>query len=288
MTEYITALQDRICDALAARDVSAFHSDEWERPGGGGGISRVLQDGSVIEKGGVNISTVYGDLSADVAESLGVEQDQFGACGLSLVIHPYSPRIPSIHMNVRYFELASGDAWFGGGIDLTPYYPHREDFRLFHRVLKQACDEVIPGSYDAYKKECDDYFTIKHRNEMRGIGGVFFDYLREDLDQAFRLVQSVGDAFLPSFLPILDARIEEPYEELDRTFQLFRRGRYVEFNLVYDRGTLFGLRTGGRIESILMSLPPNVQFPYDYRPPEGTPQAEMNGLYQPHDWLGEG
>lgn len=285
MEQYISTLQDTICDALESRETRHFTEDSWERPGGGGGRTRVVQEGAVIEKGGVNTSSVYGELSESAAADLQVEPGQFAACGLSLVIHPVSPRVPSIHMNVRYFELDNGDAWYGGGTDLTPFYPHTEDFSEFHRVLHDACERAVPGSYAAYKKRCDDYFNVKHRGEMRGIGGVFFDYVRDDLEAGARLVREVGDAFLPSFLPILDRRRDEAYSDADRHFQLVRRGRYVEFNLVYDRGTLFGLKTGGRIESILMSLPPHVDFPYDFRPAEGSPQEEMLGYYQPREWV---
>jgi coproporphyrinogen III oxidase len=270
---------------METRDSVGFVEDTWERPGGGGGRTRVIQDGTFVEKGGVNISSVYGELSEGAAADLGVRPGEFGACGISIVIHPRSPRVPSIHMNVRYFELDDEDAWYGGGIDLTPYYPHTEDFTAFHRVLRDACERADPGSYERYKKRCDEYFTVTHRGEMRGIGGVFFDYLREDLEQGARVVREVGDAFLPSFLPIADHRADEEYTGEDRTFQLVRRGRYVEFNLVYDRGTLFGLKTGGRIESILMSLPPDVAFPYNFQPRAGSPHEEMLSYYQPHNWL---
>jgi len=286
MEEYAMRLQDEICRALEARDGGSFGLDRWQRPGGGGGLSRVLQDGPVLEKAGVNVSTVWGRLHAPAAARLGVQEQGFAACGLSLVIHPRSPRVPSAHMNVRYFETDGGDAWYGGGADLTPYHPHTDDFRHFHRVLRDACERVQPGSYAAFKAHCDEYFTIGHRREMRGIGGVFFDYLRQDLDRTFQLVRSVGDAFLPAYAPLMDRRKDEVYEEEDRRFQLVRRGRYAEFNLVYDRGTRFGLQTEGRVESVLMSLPPLVRFVYDYVPRPGSKADEMTRLYQPHDWAG--
>jgi coproporphyrinogen III oxidase len=285
MKTYVDGLQARICLALEERDKKGFSTDHWKREGGGGGLTRVLEDGVFIEKGGVNVSGVWGSLGQHAAERLGVSPGGFAACGISLVIHPKNPRVPSIHMNVRYFEMESGDAWYGGGVDLTPYYPHLEDFRHFHQVMHDACESIIPGGYRRFKAQCDDYFTVKHRGEMRGIGGIFFDHQREDLAEANRLVQAVGEAFLPSYLPIVDARKDEKSTAGDREFQLIRRGRYVEFNLIYDRGTRFGLQTGGRISSILMSLPLEVRFSYHDNPEPGTKAAEMIPLYQPRDWL---
>jgi len=284
MTGYITTLQDRISAAIEERDSTSFRHDRWERPGGGGGESRVIQNGTLLEKGGVNVSSVHGELSEEAVSALSVDSRQFAACGISLVLHPVSPRIPSIHMNLRYFELESGDAWFGGGTDLTPFYPHFEDFRHFHLTLQNACEAAQPGSYRSYKEECDRYFYLPHRGEMRGVGGIFFDYLRENPQRTFSLVCSVGDSFLPSYLPIVDLRRDEPYEDADRDFQLFRRGRYAEFNLLYDRGTRFGLRTSGRVESILMSLPPLLSYPYDYKPPAGSAAERMQECYQPQEW----
>jgi len=266
-------------------DSARFREDRWEHHSGGGGISRIIENGAVFEKGGVNVSSVQSRLPESIATASDAASDLFGVCGISLVIHPASPKVPTIHANLRYFESKSGDAWFGGGIDLTPYYPYPEDFRYFHEVLQNACDQVLPGSYNEFKSECDKYFTVAHRDEMRGIGGIFFDYLRGDPDKYFGLVQSVGDAFLNSYLPIVERRRNEPFTEQDKQFQLIRRGRYVEFNLVYDRGTLFGLKTGGRIESILMSLPPEVKFQYDWRPKPGSPHVQMMQFYQPQDWV---
>lgn len=286
MEKYIEALQESICRRLEEEDTVKFREDRWIREEGGGGKSRIIQNGKVFEKGGVNISSVHGKMPETVAAVMQTEPGPFAACGISLVIHPLSPRVPTVHMNLRYFETVGGNAWFGGGIDLTPYFPCPEDFRHFHLTLKKACDAVDDSYYSRFKQECDEYFTLKHRREMRGIGGIFFDYLKNDAPHYFRLVKSVGDAFLPSYLPIVRRRKTEPYNEQDKLFQLIRRGRYVEFNLIYDRGTLFGLKTGGRVESILMSLPPEVRFLYDWQPEAGSPQAEMTGYYQPHDWIG--
>ncbi len=283
MQTLVDALQDKICHELEARDGGSFGRDRWRRSGGGGGLSRVLQGDGMIEKGGVSVSSVWGELPVAAAARLGIaDGGPFAACGLSLVIHPHSPRIPAAHMNIRYFEM-DGSAWYGGGIDLTPFYPHTVDFHHFHTTLEDACESVGAGSYARHKAACDEYFSLPHRHEMRGIGGIFFDH-QTDLDEAWRLVQSVGVAFLPSFLPIVDRRRDEPYPDDDRAFQLCRRGRYVEFNLLYDRGTRFGLQTDARIESVLMSLPPNVQFPYDYQPPSGSAAEVMTGYYQPLDW----
>ena len=284
MEIYIAALQNKICNAFEALDTKKFIEDNWEREEGGGGKTRVIEDAAILEKGGINISSVHGMLSETVAKQLKTEQMEFGACGLSLVIHPFSPKIPTIHMNVRYFELENGKNWFGGGIDLTPYYPFPEDFKHFHNVLKNGCNSVIPDSYIDFKTQCDDYFTVKHRNEMRGIGGIFFDYLSGDTEKYFNLVKAVGNCFLDSYIPIVESHKDEKYSKEDKQFQLLRRGRYVEFNLIYDRGTLFGLKTGGRIESILISLPPTVNFLYNKIPEKNTPYYEMTNYYQPHDW----
>ena len=281
---YIGELQNSICNKLEEIDCTEFHNDVWRRPGGGGGLTRVIQ-GKIFEKGGVNTSSVSGNLPDNVATHLKVKPQQFAAAGISLVIHPHSPRIPTIHMNLRKFEMEDGTSWFGGGIDLTPYYPHIEDFEHFHRVMKKSCYDGIQSHYDQYKVECDKYFTIPHRKEMRGIGGIFFDYLKTDLDKTYQLIQNVGNHFLESYVPIVEQRKIEPFAEDDKKFQYIRRGRYVEFNLIYDRGTLFGLRTAGRIESILMSLPPVVHYDYDWSPPKGSAQAEMLKYYQPHSWV---
>ena len=284
MDVFIRTLQDTICTALESEDSASFREDTWQRPEGGGGRSRVLEGGATIEKGGVNISRIHGEMSEELAQQLRAERTPFAVCGLSLVIHPRSPRVPTTHMNVRYFETDAGRSWFGGGIDLTPYYPHLEDFRQFHQVLKDTCEGVRCGSYDGYKTWCDEYFTIRHRHEMRGIGGIFFDDLDGNDPVNFALVQAVGEAFLTAYLPMLQARKDEPFTEADRQFQLVRRGRYIEFNLVYDRGTLFGLKSNGRIESIFMSLPPVVHYPYNWHPEPGSPHTDMIQYYQPQIW----
>ncbi len=282
---FINDLQSKICSELEKCDTVKFREDIWKRTGGGGGKSKIIQNGKIFEKGGVNVSSVYGELPAAAAGHLKVKKENFAACGISIVIHPYSPKVPVIHMNLRYFEMQSGKCWFGGGIDLTPFFPITGDFIYFHSVMKEACDSIIPDSYKIFKKQCDEYFTVKHRKEMRGIGGIFFDYLDGKNTEHFSLIKSVGNSFLKAYIPIIEKRKEENFSEEDKQFQLYRRGRYVEFNLIYDRGTLFGLKTGGRIESILMSLPPVVNFPYNFRPKKGTPYFEMQKYYHPVDWL---
>src|SRR5262245_26829561 len=284
---YFLDLQDRICTALAESDGTAFREDAWERPGGGGGRSRVLVEGGVFEKAGVNVSEVFGQLSEEFAAQVPGAGRDFTAAGLSLVLHPRSPRVPTVHANFRY--LTKGDKrWFGGGADLTPYYPVREDVVHFHRVWKKVCTaHPAPVDYRRFKKWCDDYFFLPHRGEARGVGGIFFDYLEGDFEQLFAFVRDAGDAFLAAYLPVVRRRRGEPYTEGQRAFQEFRRGRYVEFNLLYDRGTLFGLKTGGRTESILMSLPPVVRWHYDYRPEPGTPEAELYEYLKPRDWADE-
>lgn len=310
---YIRSLQDRICEALEGEDgVGRFRHDDWEREGGGGGHTRVIEGGELFEKGGVNISTVHGELPEPIRRRFEVEEGWFWAGGLSLVIHPRSPMIPTVHANVRYFELYDDpglsemrDCWFGGGADLTPYYVWEEDAAHFHRAWKGACDPHGGELYPAFKKECDDYFYNDHRGEARGVGGIFFDYLRpgtgpglsgreEPGDTGERsagdwydFATDVGDAFLGSYLPIVRRRREEPWEDAHRRFQELRRGRYVEFNLIYDRGTLFGLKTGGRTESILMSLPPRVRWDYDFTPEPGSREEETVELLsgEPVDWI---
>ena len=247
MNSYVSNLQDKICQKIEEVDGKKFHTDIWQREEGGGGRSNAILGGCIFEKGGVNISSVHGILPGEIASHLNKDEMGFAACGLSLVIHPNSPKVPTVHMNIRYFEMEDKDSWFGGGIDLTPYYPYKEDFIYFHKTLKDTVDGVLPNHYLKYKKECDHYFTIQHRNEMRGIGGVFFDYLRGDHKLYFKFVKLVGDNFLKTYIPLVDKRKDEPFSQADKDFQLIRRGRYVEFNLVYDRGTLFGLKTKGRI-----------------------------------------
>ncbi|WP_276133137.1 oxygen-dependent coproporphyrinogen oxidase [Polluticoccus soli] len=293
---YILELQNRICLALEAEDGSAkFIEDKWDRPEGGGGITRVISNGTVFEKGGVNTSAVHGRLPDAMQEAFKVPDSNFFACGLSLVIHPVNPYVPTIHANWRYFELYDKlgkkiDSWFGGGSDLTPYYIFKEDGRHFHTTLKNAMDGFGEDLYPKYKKHCDEYFINKHRNnEARGIGGVFYDYLRPDkeftADKLFEFQQANGNAFLEAYLPIVSKRKAIAFTEKETEWQEIRRGRYVEFNLVHDRGTLFGLKTNGRIESILMSLPPRARWYYDYHPEQGTMEAELLQYLQPTDWI---
>jgi coproporphyrinogen III oxidase len=288
---FFGAIQDDICAALEQVDGRArFREDLWKREGGGGGRTRVMEGGALFEKAGVNFSEVFGKFTESMAERIPVgEGRDFYATGVSLVLHPASPMVPTVHANFRYLERGSG-GWFGGGSDLTPYYPYLEDAVHFHRALKTACDRFDPLFYGKFKQQCDDYFFIKHRNESRGVGGIFFDYLtgeQSGLDFIFEFVKGAGGAFLPAYLPIAERRRSEPYGEREREYQLIRRGRYVEFNLVYDRGTQFGLETGGRTESILMSLPPAVRWVYDYRPEPGTREAEAGAFFRPRDWLSE-
>ena len=286
---YFRDLQERICTALAELDgKAAFHEDAWERPGGGGGRSRVLADGGLFEKAGVNISEVFGEMSEEFATQVPGEGREFYATGVSLVLHPRSPMVPTVHANFRYLSKGDRD-WLGGGSDLTPYYPVREDVIHFHRTWKAVCDRHLAvADYRKMKEECDRYFYLPHRGETRGVGGIFFDYLGGDMEAVFAFVRGAGDAFLDSYLPIARRRKDEPYSERQREWQLFRRGRYVEFNLLYDRGTLFGLKTGGRTESILMSLPPLVRWGYDVRPEPGSAEAELVEVYlKPRDWVGE-
>ncbi|MFO8025615.1 oxygen-dependent coproporphyrinogen oxidase [Thiohalophilus sp.] len=291
---YLLNLQDKICHALAEEDGGdGFVEDSWEREEGGGGRSRVMEEGKVFEKAGINFSHVYGPglPASATAHRPELAGRSFQAMGVSLVIHPRNPYVPTSHANVRFFiaekEGADPVWWFGGGFDLTPFYPFREDVIHWHTVSKQACDPFGEEVYARYKKWCDEYFYIKHRNETRGVGGLFFDDLNEwGFDKSFAFMQSVGDHYVPAYLPIVARRKGTDYGERERDFQLYRRGRYVEFNLVYDRGTLFGLQTGGRTESILMSLPPLTQWRYNWAPEPGTPEAELYDHYlQPHDWL---
>jgi coproporphyrinogen III oxidase len=282
-------LQDRITSGLEELDGgSRFREDSWERPGGGGGHSRVLIDGALFEKAGVNFSDVHGEFSEEFARQIPGEGRTFTATGISLVLHPRSPLVPTVHANFRF--LSKGDrSWFGGGADLTPYYPYREDVIHFHRTWHEVCKSHEPlVEYARLKRWCDEYFYLPHRGEARGVGGIFFDYLEGDLEALFRFVIDCGNAFLPSYVPIAHRRKDEPWTAEQRAFQEFRRGRYAEFNLVYDRGTLFGLKTGGRTESILMSLPPVVRWRYDYHPEPGSREAELTELYlKPRDWAEE-
>jgi coproporphyrinogen III oxidase len=313
--DFFAGLQDEICTGIEALDGAAgFREDLWTREGGGGGRTRVLEGGAVFEKAGVNFSEVFGHFDEAFAARMPIGSGtEFFATGVSLVLHPLNPFVPTVHANFRYLERGSG-GWFGGGSDLTPYYPYREDAVHFHQTLKDACDRFDASFYPRFKKWCDDYFFLKHRDEARGIGGIFFDYLtgesgqmpneeaqsnasiedlsaessidkKHDLESIFEFVQSVGKAFLPAYLPIATRRLSEVYTEREREFQLIRRGRYVEFNLVYDRGTTFGLETRGRTESILMSLPPLVRWVYDYKPEPNSREAEAWEFFKAQDWL---
>jgi coproporphyrinogen III oxidase len=286
--EYLAGLQDKIVSSLEKVDGKSFGRDAWTRPEGGGGITRVIEEGNVFERGGVNLSRVHGNRlppSATAARPQ-LAGRSYEAMGVSLVLHPRNPYCPTVHLNVRFFS--SGDTWwFGGGMDLTPYYGFEEDARHFHASCKQALEPSGPDYYPRFKRWCDDYFHLKHRNEPRGIGGIFFDDLADrDLDFSFGLVRSVGDAFLGAYLPILAKRKDTPFAQRERDFQLYRRGRYVEFNLVYDRGTLFGLQSGGRTESILMSLPPHAAWRYDWQPSPGSPEDKLyTDFLKPRDWV---
>jgi coproporphyrinogen III oxidase len=295
-TEYIHQLQDTICTALERADGKAkFREDAWMRDGGGGGKTRVITEGNVFVKGGVNTSVVYGALPESMQQAFNVKGADFFACGISLVLHPENPYVPTVHANWRYFELYNEageiiDSWFGGGADLTPYYIFKEDGKYFHTVFKNVLDNLDSTLYPAYKKNCDEYFVNKHRNnEARGIGGIFYDYLRPDekRDSMWYLnhQQQIGNAFLEAYLPIVEARKNIPYGECEKEWQEIRRGRYVEFNLVHDRGTLFGLKTNGRTESILMSLPPRARWEYDYTPQAGSKEAELLDYLKPRDWV---
>lgn len=298
-SNYIDTLQDEICAAMEETDGSGkFLEDNWERDGGGGGRTRVIEKGDLFEKGGVNISKVWGELPDPIKKHFNVESGWFWAGGLSLVLHPENPMVPTVHANFRYFELYDDEAmnnpvdgWFGGGADLTPYYLFEDDAVHFHRVLKSACDRHGEEHYPAFKKECDQYFYNAHRGEGRGIGGLFFDYLRADdimsLDDWYAFTTDLGSSFVEAYQPIAERRKSEPYNPAQRYWQEVRRGRYVEFNLIHDRGTLFGLKTNGRIESILMSLPPRVRWDYDHHPEPGTKEEELvDVLKNPRDWAG--
>ncbi|MGA1079450.1 MAG: oxygen-dependent coproporphyrinogen oxidase [Steroidobacteraceae bacterium] len=291
---YLVDLQERICSGLERADGRGrFQQDRWQRPEGGGGESRVLRDGALLEQGGVNFSHVMGARMPASATQHRPELAgaSFEAMGVSLVLHPHNPYLPTTHMNVRFFIADPPDAepiwWFGGGFDLTPYYPFHDDVLHWHRVARAACPDQ--ATYAAHKRWCDEYFFLRHRGETRGVGGLFFDDLNAwGFDACFAYQRSVGDAFLDAYLPIVERRRDPPWGERERRFQLYRRGRYVEFNLVYDRGTLFGLQSGGRTESILMSLPPLVRWEYDWHPEAGSEEARLyEGYLHPRDWLGE-
>jgi len=295
---YLLDLQQDICQQLSAEDgEKSFIEDEWQRPQGGGGLTRVIENGAHIEKGGVNYSYVEGTNmpASATAHRPELEGRSFKAMGVSLVIHPKNPHVPTSHMNVRFFIAEQKGQepiwWFGGGFDLTPYYADKEDCTFWHQQAKAACDPFGEHCYEKYKKWCDEYFYLKHRDEHRGIGGLFFDDLNTestgwDFEQCFAFMRSVGDHYIKAYRPILAKHKNKPYTEDERRFQLYRRGRYVEFNLVWDRGTLFGLQTGGRTESILMSLPSEVCWRYNWQPEAGSREAELTEYYlKPKDWL---
>ena len=291
---YLLALQNRVCAQLEQLDgKSVFVYDAWERPDGGGGETRVLSDGGLFEQAGVGFSHVFGDRMPPSATKARPELagKRFQAVGVSLVLHPRNPYIPTTHANFRFFTAGERNPvwWFGGGFDLTPYYPFREDVVYWHETARAACDPFGADLYPRYKAWCDEYFYLKHRDETRGVGGLFFDDVNDaGFEKSFEFVQSAGDAFLQAYEPIVKKRRKHPYGERQREFQLYRRGRYVEFNLIYDRGTLFGLQSGGRTESILMSLPPKVCWAYNWSPEPGSAEEKLYRDYlRPRDWLGE-
>jgi len=297
-TRFIRDLQDEICNALENCDGKAhFNRETWQREGGGGGLTRVISGGNVFEKGGVNISEVYGKLPESMLQYLQVPYDDFFACGLSLVLHPHNPMVPTVHANFRYFELYNThgeicDQWFAGGSDLTPYYLFEEDARHFHQVLHDTSESCGQGHYDKFKHACDAYFHNHHRQESRGVGGLFFDYLRADNENGIRYWQEFtmmqGRAFTQAYLPIVERRKNTPYTQEHKYWQEIRRGRYAEFNLIHDKGTLFGLKTHGRIESILMSLPPVVRWDYNYQPAPGSEEARLLDVLQhPKNWINQ-
>jgi len=293
--DYFRGLQNRICKALEQVEAqkpggARFSEDAWKHANGGGGITRVLTQGSVFEKAGVNFSKVTGTLPDEVAAATPGTSAAFSATGISLVLHPRNPNVPTVHANFRQLTKGSGSeqtAWFGGGADLTPYYPRREDVIHFHRTWKQVCERHPVVDYAHFKNWCDKYFYLPHRGEARGVGGIFFDYLDKRLDETFAFVRDAGDHFLAAYEPIVERRKNDPYTDEQREWQLLRRGRYVEFNLLYDRGTMFGLKTGGRVESILMSLPPEVHWAYNASPKPGTPEADLLDYLKPRDWAAE-
>jgi coproporphyrinogen III oxidase len=292
--DYLVHLQDRICSALETIDGGArFIEDAWQRAEGGGGRTRILRDGAVFEQAGVGFSDVSGTTLPPSATAARPELAgaSWRAIGVSLVLHPRNPYVPTTHMNVRHFSAQRDGGkvawWFGGGFDLTPFYPFDEDVLHWHRVAREVCAPFGDGRYAAHKRWCDEYFFLRHRGEARGVGGLFFDDLQEDFERDFAYLRAVGDGFLDAYLPIVERRRDMPCGDRERAFQLYRRGRYVEFNLVWDRGTLFGLQSGGRTESILMSLPPLVRWEYGYAPEPGSAEARLQDYLRPRDWLAE-
>lgn len=294
--DYLRSLQNRIVADLEQLDAKrTFRRDAWDRPGGGGGESRVLKGGEIFEQAGVNFSHVFGsELPPSATKTRpDLAGHGFQAVGVSLVLHPENPYIPTTHANFRFFTAGDEDSdpvwWFGGGYDLTPYYPFHDDVVAWHKAAKRTCDPFGEDRYARYKKWCDEYFYLKHRNETRGVGGLFFDDVNDmGFERSFEFVRAVGDSFMNAYAPIVKRRHKHPFGDRQREFQLYRRGRYVEFNLIYDRGTLFGLQSGGRTEAILMSLPPRVRYEYDWRPEPGSPEEVLYTDYlRPRDWLGE-
>ena len=286
ITQAFKDIQDHICAGLSEVSGEKFHEDNWiYTDGDGGGRTRIFS-GNTVEKGGVYFSSLNGILSEKMASKLKGGGKDFFATGVSLVIHPKNPFVPTVHMNIRYIERG-GKGWFGGGIDLTPYYANTSNIINFHKNLKKICDNHDIADYSTFKKECDKYFYIKHRNEARGVGGIFFDYLSDNPEEIFEFAKDIGYGFNNVYLPILSEHKDKPFTKEQREFQLYRRGRYVEFNLAYDRGTLFGLETQGRIESILMSLPPLTSWKYNWSPEPNTPEAELYEIIKPHDWVNQ-
>lgn len=289
---FFMSLQDQICEQLSAIDSSEFEQDQWVREEGGGGRSRVIKNGNVFEQAGVNFSHVFGaNMPASAtAHRPELQGRSFNACGVSLVIHPHNPYIPTTHMNVRFFiaekEGADPVWWFGGGYDLTPFYPFEQDIKHWHQTAKDVCDQYGEAVYPKYKKWCDEYFYLKHRDETRGIGGIFYDDLNElGFEPCFEFTQKIGRSFCEAYIPIVNRCKDMEFGDRQRQFQLYRRGRYVEFNLVFDRGTLFGLQTGGRTESILMSMPPLARWEYQYTPEVGSEEAKLYDVLKPIEWL---
>jgi coproporphyrinogen III oxidase len=288
IAEWFKDLQDQICAALETCEGKAsFEEDQWERPGGGGGRSRVIQGGDVFEKGGVNFSAVHGELPENIRMKLGLNTAKFFATGVSIVIHPVNPNVPIIHMNVRHFELEGETWWFGGGIDLTPHYVVDEDAKYFHNALKTSCDVHNPSYYAKFKEWADDYFFIKHRKETRGIGGIFFDRINTgDKAEDFDFVKAIGETFAPTYVELVNRHKNRPFTLEQQDWQALRRSRYVEFNLLYDKGTKFGLDTDGRTESILMSMPPMAKWAYDYKPQMDSPEEQtLTKLVKGIDWI---
>ncbi|WP_420583297.1 oxygen-dependent coproporphyrinogen oxidase [Reichenbachiella sp.] len=289
--DWFKGLQDGICSALEKTDGKGkFHQDLWERPEGGGGRTRVIRDGNILEKGGVNFSAVHGPTPDKILEALKIDQADFFATGVSIVMHPHSPMVPIIHMNVRYFEMSNGISWFGGGIDLTPHYVDEKDAKYFHNQMKSCCDKHDASYYPEFKKWADDYFFIKHRKETRGVGGIFFDRLSANdqfsKEDRWKFVQDVGSQFAPIYTHLMAKNKDLPFSESEKQWQYLRRGRYAEFNLVWDKGTKFGLDTDGRTESILMSLPPQANWEYNHTPAEGSKEQQtLDLLKKGIDWV---